>query len=189
MCGGRGITFSTSTNTFQLSCAGSIPGINFAGWIQIIIVHMWGQPHLGSPSAEAGSIFYSLLLLPLTQVHLNKHGNWGIHCLPQWLTAVPQRLLSPELSAKQDISPHLGLPFPSSCSWLKALDFTLRSSWCNSSTLGKPKTTPKAGGTDTGNHLDPSSRRKSIESTDRRSTVCWKFFSTGQLGKLCTWKK
>lgn len=45
-------------------------------------------------------------------------------------------------------------------------------SWRSSSTLGKPKTTPKAGGTDTGNHLEPSSRRKRIESTDRRSTVC-----------------
>lgn len=116
--------------------------------------------------------------------------------------------------------PQCGLLFPSSCSWLKALNFTLRwlrheshegavacsslwwgnvadqkgllsatVSWCSSSTLGKPKTTPKAGGRDTSNYLEPSSRRKSSESTDRRSTVCWKFFSTGQLGKLWTWKE
>lgn len=60
-------------------------------------------------------------------------------------------------------------------------------SWCSTSTLGK--TAPEARGMHTGNHLELSSRMKSMESTDRRSTVCWKLFSTGQLGKLCTWKE
>lgn len=55
-------------------------------------------------------------------------------------------------------------------------------SWFSTSIPGR--TAPEARGIDTDNHL--SFRRKSMESTDRRSTICWKFFSTGQLALLCT---
>lgn len=55
-------------------------------------------------------------------------------------------------------------------------------SWFSTSTPGK--TAPEARGMDTGNHLELSSRMKIMESTDRRSTVCWKLFSIGQLGIL-----
>lgn len=61
-------------------------------------------------------------------------------------------------------------------------------SWFSTSTLGKTAT--EARGMDVGNHLEQlPPRRKSMESTHRRSTVGWKLFSAGELGMLCAWKE